>query len=216
MIHICFDLDGTLIDSIPLMRASWENLCSKLDLKIGWSIYKKNIGLPFDKICENLNIVTLKEEVRELYFSFNKKNIALIEPMPGLWECIDWINLENVEWSIITSKPRYTTYDILNKFELNPAFVITCDDTPLGKPTILPADLLRENISDEVNKIYYIGDTIVDHIFSLNANFKFIEFIDSRNSDYIFEDKKSGFILNNRPKIHNLKDIKNLIKMNGY
>ena len=58
--HISFDLDGTLINSIPLMKLSWENVNKKLNLGIGWENYKKNIGLPFSKICKNLSIEKLE------------------------------------------------------------------------------------------------------------------------------------------------------------
>ena len=37
-IHISFDLDGTLINSIPLMKLSWENVSSQLNLGIGWEM----------------------------------------------------------------------------------------------------------------------------------------------------------------------------------
>ena len=62
-IHISFDLDGTMIDSIPLMKLSWENVNEKLNLGIGWDAYRKNIGLPFSQICKNLGVEGLEQEV---------------------------------------------------------------------------------------------------------------------------------------------------------
>ncbi len=212
IIHLSFDLDGTLINSIPLMRASWENVCKKLDLKIGWSVYRNYIGLPFEKICENLKIEDLTSEVKEIYFQFNKKNIDIIESMPGLQDCCEWLKNEEIEWSIITSKPKYTTLEILEKFELNPNVLITCDDTLNGKPTNAPAELLRSKLDQTQRSYFYIGDTLIDHLFSINAGFKFIEFYD-RNNQNLNQDyykKINKYLCNKKYIIESLNEIKGI------
>ncbi len=213
IIHISFDLDGTLINSIPLMKASWENVCKKLDLKIGWSVYKDYIGLPFDKICENLKIDNLKDEVKETYFQFNKQNVDYIEPMPGLTDCCNWLKGDGIEWSIITSKPKYTALEIMERFELKPRVLITCDDTLMGKPTTAPAELLRDRLDKNERFYYYVGDTLIDHLFSINAGFKYIEYYDKENLVINHEayKKNKKFICNSSITIENLKDIKNII-----
>lgn len=213
IIHISFDLDGTLINSIPLMKASWENVCKELDLKIGWSVYREYIGLPFDKICENLEIVNLKSEVKEIYFQFNKRNIGLIEPMPGLQDCCNWLKKEKIEWSIITSKPKFTACEIVDRFDLNPNILITCDDTLTGKPSTAPAELLRNQLDKNQRAFYYVGDTLIDHLFSVNAGFKYIEFNDKNNIILNRElyKKINKFICNEKLIIENLNEIKNLI-----
>lgn len=207
--HISFDLDGTLIDSIPLMKASWENVCSTLGLKIGWSVYRNNIGLPFDRICENLDILSIKDEVRELYFEFNKRNVDMIKPMQGLEECLRWLDVNKVEWSIITSKPKYTTTDILNRFQLTPKVLVTADDTLTGKPTTAPAQLLKSNLDSSDRNFFYVGDTLIDHLFAINSDFQFVEFIDEKNSlfDKKYIKSKANLICNPRLTITSLKNI---------
>lgn len=204
-IHIAFDLDGTLIDSIPLMRLSWENVNSKLNLCIGWESYSRNIGLPFQEICKNLNIEDLEKEVRDLYFNFNNSNIHEIKPMKGLHDCISWLESENIDWSIITSKPGLTTKPILKRFNLKPRVVITSTDVKNGKPNPESSDLLIKKIDNKtVKKIYYVGDTNIDHLFSINSNFEFIEFISEHDRDNLL---KSKLILNNRHIVSDLAKI---------
>jgi phosphoglycolate phosphatase-like HAD superfamily hydrolase len=200
-IHISFDLDGTLINSIPLMKLSWENVNNKLNLGIGWESYKKNIGLPFSKICKNLSIEKLEPELNELYFSFNKKNIEKIKPMNGLKECLEWLSANKIDWSIITSKPRITSNPILSYFDLNPNFLITSDDVENGKPFIDGSKILISHFSKKYTKIYYVGDTTIDHLFAINSGFNFIEFNQMPNQH----------ILNPRPIISNLADLKNIV-----
>ena len=204
-IHISFDLDGTMIDSIPLMKLSWENVNEKLNLGIGWGAYRKNIGLPFSQICKNLGVEGLEQEVCDMYFGFNQENIDKIKPMRGLSECMEWIKKNDFSWSIVTSKPKITTIPILELFDLKPDVLITADDVEKGKPYIDSAQLLTFQLDDKFDKIYYIGDTIIDHLFAINSGFEFIEFIEFNTLSM------SQYILNNRSVVSNLSDIKSII-----
>ena len=201
-IHISFDLDGTMINSLPLMKLSWENANSRLNLGIGFEEYRKNIGLSFSQICKNLSLERLELEIYDLYFKFNQENIDKIKPINGLKECIEWMSVSNIDWSIITSKPKITTMPILKLFDLNPKVLITADDVENGKPYIDSSQLLTSQLSDNINKIYYIGDTTIDHLFAVNSGFEFIEF------NQLSENK---YILNKRSVISNLTEIKNII-----
>ncbi|MBT7558617.1 HAD family hydrolase [Candidatus Woesearchaeota archaeon] len=202
-IHISFDLDGTLIDSIPLMKLSWENVNSKLNLGIGWEAYRENLGLPFSQICKNLSLEGYESEIYKLYFKFNKENVGKIEAMSGLQDCIFWLNSNDIDWSIITSKPKFTTTLILDLFNLNPRVLITADDVKNGKPYSEASQLLLSQLSNRIDKIYYVGDTVIDHLFSINSKFEFIEFNKLTGNQYI---------LNKRHVISNLLDIKNIIQ----
>ena len=201
-IHISFDLDGTMINSIPLMKLSWENVSSRLNLGIGWEEYRKNIGLSFSQICKNLSLERLELEVYDLYFKFNQENMDKIKPINGLKECIEWMSVSNIDWSIITSKPKITTMPILELFDLNPKVLITADDVENGKPYIDSSQLLTSQLSDKINKIYYVGDSTIDHLFAVNSGFEFIEF------NQLSENK---YILNKRLVISSLAEIKNII-----
>ncbi len=201
-IHISFDLDGTMINSLPLMKLSWENANSRLNLGIGFEEYRKNIGLSFSQICKNLSLERLEVEAYDLYFKFNQENIDKIKPINGLKECIEWMSVSNIDWSIITSKPKITTMPILELFDLNPKVLITADDVENGKPYIDCSQLLTSQLSDKINKIYYVGDTTIDHLFAVNSGFEFIEF------NQLAENK---YILNKRLVISNLAEIKNII-----
>ena len=201
-IHRSFDLDGTLINSVPLMKLSWENVNSRLNLGISWEMYRKNIGLPFLQICKNLSIENRTLEVYDFYFKFNRDNVDKIKPMIGMKDCVHWMSVNNIDWSIITSKPKITTMPILKLFDLNPKVIITSDDVRNGKPYIDSSQLLTSQLSDKINKIYYIGDTVIDHLFAINSGFEFIEFNQLTGNKHI---------LNNRAVISNLADVKHII-----
>ena len=63
--------------------------------------------------------------------------------------------------------------------------------------------LLICQLSKKINKIYYVGDTTIDHLFAINSGLEFIEFSESSPSPYI---------LNFRHVISNLTNIQNIVK----
>lgn len=211
-IHVSFDLDGTLIDSIPLMKESWENVNNKLNLKVGWDQYKVNIGLHFDEICNNLKLEYDKEKIRETYFEYNKNNIDKIKLMPGVKSLLADLHDNNISWSIITSKPRCTTTNIIKHFKFQPEIVICSDDINRGKPNHASADLLHEKLGNQnFETIYYVGDTVVDHLFAINSGFKFIQFrhepenLTSAEKSLIL--RNDQLILNSRAIISTMDDL---------
>jgi HAD superfamily hydrolase (TIGR01549 family) len=211
-IHISFDLDGTLIDSIPLMKDSWENVNQKLNLKVGWDRYRANIGLHFDEICKNLELDYAKEEIKNIYFNYNKNHVAKIQLMPGVQDLLQSLAENNISWSILTSKPRYTAKDIVQHFDFKPSVIICSDDIKVGKPNPESAELLNKRLDGQhsFSTIYYVGDTIIDHIFSINAGFKFIQFRQypqKQDNEIQSIPNKDGLILNPRPIIHSMDNL---------
>ena len=81
--HISFDLDGTLIDSLPLMRESWTHATKKIGVDTPWIQFRENIGLQFEKICANLGLENVSNELADEYFGFNRENLHKIKRCPN-------------------------------------------------------------------------------------------------------------------------------------
>lgn len=208
--HFCFDLDGTLIDSIPLMRRSWNNVCEVFGLNIPWTKYQENIGLQFKTICKNLDIELLSNEIAEVYFSFNKKNYKSISPMPQLNDLLDKLEREKKDWSIITSKPRDSYEKIASHFKLEPKFVICGDDLVQGKPDKEAGRILCSNLAINSKEVMYIGDTLIDHLFAINSGFSFTGFQrhgDDHQKIVSNQFLHSPLIMNDFKRVSNLMDI---------
>ena len=216
--HLCFDLDGTLIDSFPLMKESWENVNKILHLKVGWEQYKVNIGLHFDEICRNLGLEHEKKQIQSMYFEYNKNNIDKIHLMPGVRDLMKEIKKREITWSIITSKPRYTADDILKHFQLDPEILICSDDVSNGKPDTEASKILNDFYKDKnFDSFYYIGDAIVDHLFAINSGYKYIQFRQNSFEGSIENKAKNlrydSLVLNPRPIIKNISELLLHLKM---
>ena len=170
--NISFDLDGTLIDSLPVMEIAWKETCDRLKLKTPFESYKKHIGLPFKIILTNLNLMSLAEEISQSYFELTQKNIDQIKLFPYADELLNKLSKTEKKVSIITSKPRRNAENIIEKFELNIDVLIAGGDTEFGKPFHDPFDKLKrvQNNDSQDKDFIYFGDTINDLIFSINSN----------------------------------------------
>ena len=206
--HYCFDLDGTLIDSI-IMRRSWKMFEKSLD----WISHGQNMGKygsQFETICNNLGIGLLSAEIAEVYFSFNKKNYQTISPMPQLNELLEKLNGEKRDWSIITSKPRHSYEKIADHFKLNPKFVICGDDLTMGKPDKEAGQMLCKSLALKSKEVIYVGDTLIDHLFAINSGFSFAGFQRQEGASQKIIGNQflhSPLIMNDFTRVGNLMDV---------
>lgn len=66
--HVSFDLDGTLIDTLDVMRMAWEATTDKFHLYHDFSEYRQEIGLPFPVIMKSMGIIDEEGEIESFYF----------------------------------------------------------------------------------------------------------------------------------------------------
>ena len=176
--HIIFDLDGTLINSFPIMAEAWKIVSDTFNLNISFNEYKKYTGLPFNIIMDKLNLSSTTKEIKKLYFSETKKRSNKIKLIKGAKELIYFLNDNGYLISIITSKPR-KSFEIIKRLIPRCVNLVLCsDDTNFNKPDKSLINFLLSKYPNKTNNLTYIGDTIFDLQFSVNANINFIFFND--------------------------------------
>ncbi len=180
--HIIFDLDGTLVNSFPIMEDAWNIVRNKFNLKITFQEYKKYTGLPFDIIMDRLNLSKINNEIKKLYFNETKKRAKKIKLIKGAKELISYLSKKEYFVSIITSKPR-KSYDAMKTLIPKSIGAVLCsDDTNFNKPDKKLIQYLLSKHSDKIQNLTYIGDTIFDLQFSINSNIDFIHFTDNKKN----------------------------------
>ena len=137
--------------------------------------------------------------------------------MPKLNVLLDWLAESEFTWSIITSKPRIT-YEVIEKnFNLKPKTAICGDDVKQGKPQTEAAFRLCSNLKIDASNVIYVGDTIHDHLFAINAGFEFVCFADKINKETLNLYKNIELrarILNQFPCICSLEELHGVIRSN--
>ena len=180
--HIIFDLDGTLINSLPIMEKAWKVVINTFNLNISFYEYKKYTGLPFDTIMNNLGLSNIGDEIKKVYFNETRKKSKEIKLIKGAKELILFLNKKEYLISIITSKPRKSFQGIKNLVPKCIDSVLCGDDTNFNKPDKNLINYLLSQYPNKNSNLTYIGDTIFDLQFSINANINFIFFNDNEKN----------------------------------
>jgi len=176
--HVAFDLDGVLIDSLPVMELAWERVMSDLSLSLKFSDYKPLIGRPFQSI---LSILDIPEESRKQvtlrYQEYSKELAEGIEPYPGVRMALSQLRESGYKISVVTSKDRCRAESLLTSALGTTVNSLVCgDDLPAdrGKPS--PDPLLMACIAVGVSpgETIYVGDMQVDRQAAEQAGVQYV------------------------------------------
>ncbi len=164
---IClFDLDGTLIDSGPMIVASMKHAAKTvLERDIPEAVLTAAVGGP--GLTAQMRALD-PERVEELVAAYREHNEPLHDELEAFWEVVEVLprlRAEGRRLGIVTAKRRATVqlaFDRLPGLEANFEVVIGAEDTERHKPEpdpILEA-LVRMDASTE--DAAYVGDSPFD------------------------------------------------------
>jgi pyrophosphatase PpaX len=161
-----FDLDGTLIDSGPMIVASMKHAArTVLDRDIPEAVLTAAVGGP--GLTAQMRALD-PERVDELVSAYREHNEPLHDELEAFWEVVEVLprlRAEGRRLGIVTAKRRATVqlaFDRLPGLEANFEVVIGAEDTERHKPEpdpILEALARMNAASDEAA---YVGDSPFD------------------------------------------------------
>lgn len=76
---LLLDLDGVIFDSKKNMESAWNKTSKKFELNIPFSLYFKNIGMPFLKILKSLGVKPNKK-IYQFFKNSSLNEMHLIKP----------------------------------------------------------------------------------------------------------------------------------------
>jgi len=168
--HFSFDLDGTIINSIPVMEKAWNQVRSEFGITVPFIAYKDKIGVPFNTILNHLGLDELGGEFEQRYFELTGEHIDEIQVFDGFPEFLDKVKASGCSTSIITSKPSVNTHAILAKANIVVDAVVCSDEVSLGKPHQESFQHVLNALNGKTTeRSIYFGDGLPDFIFSVNA-----------------------------------------------
>lgn len=178
---IIFDLDGTLINSMPYHELAFKDLLLEHRIRIDEKHLRKLLGLSTRLILKNLkkkhkfkeNIDDLREERRYHYFKFlGTKNIVF----PGVMKKLCQLRL-NYKLAIATGSSR-VTYEHSTDADFKELFdvVVTINDVKKERGKPLPDQLLlvARKLKTLPRDCLMIGDSIYDGLAAKRAGMDFI------------------------------------------
>lgn len=208
--HICFDLDGTLIDSHKTIYNATLKSLSDLNIpaEIDEEIFREKIGMHFVDIFNDMNILVNDFEefikiYKNNYFSFIDDSVLYADAETVLSE----FSSQGFKLSLLTTKAQDQAEIILEHFNISKYF-----DLIMGrrngmehKPSAEPLLLICKELCVSPAESIIVGDTELDILCGQNANTKTCAIIHGYRTENSIAKYNPDFV------VKDLKELKKLL-----
>ncbi len=200
--HICFDLDGTLVDSYETIYKTTVKTLQhlKIDEPLPEPEFYKRIGHHFIHIFSDLNIpVTDIEEFIDIYKGYYFDFIDESVLYPGVTHVLNQLKKEGIKISLLTTKGQDQADKIINHFNLRKyfAFVMGRRNGIAIKPSPESLHFICSELSVEESETIMVGDAELDINCGKNAGafscavtygYRSKEMLEVENPDFIIDE----------------------------
>lgn len=164
---ILFDLDGTVVNTIPHILASFRHATAEvLGAPLADEVLLEHVGVP---LAYQMRFFTDDEETAaRLLASYRAFNQATHDEMarlyPNTLSALERLSAAGMPMGIVTSKSAMMAMRAIDLFGLGRFFavVVSADDTPAHKPDPLPVLHAARLLSLDPAVCAYVGDSPAD------------------------------------------------------
>ncbi|WP_018157338.1 HAD family hydrolase [Demetria terragena] len=162
---VIFDLDGTLVDTVPLIVASYQHTFqTHLGRTEDEARIKNWIGQPLIRAFREVD-PDLADQMYATYLEWNNAHTEeMIRPFAGAGELLTALAAAGVRVGVATSKRRGQAQRALALTGLDSLIdpTVTLEDTSAHKPDPEPIRLACKAIGALEDESVYVGDAAVD------------------------------------------------------
>lgn len=181
---VLFDLDGTLIDSVPDLAASIDQMLLSMgqpaagETKVNRWVGNGAIALVQRALLDDdrgdelhrKQFANAHEDDRYVVAygifesTYAQRLIHATGLYPGVNEVLAKLDSADIKMALVTNKPRIFTLPLLKGLNIHRYFseVICGDDLPHKKPHPLPVITALEKLSVNANNAVMVGDSVSD------------------------------------------------------
>ena len=172
--HICFDLDGTLIDSkVTILKSTIETLRAlNIEATLPEDKFIPMIGMHFIDIFHEFNIDVpdfnkFISIYKSLYFNFIDDSI----PFPAAAKVLKHFNERGIKTSLLTTKAQDQADKIIDHFSLreNLSYIMGRRNGVAHKPSAEPLLIICDELGIPPSETLMVGDTELDINCGKNA-----------------------------------------------
>lgn len=165
--HVCFDLDGTLVDSkntiLESTKAALDQM--KISYRIDEEVFTNMIGMHFVDIFERMKIEVTDFEkfitiYKTFYFNFMESSVLY----PNVNEILTFLNKKKIKVSLLTTKVQDQAEKIIDHFKLRSSFnyLMGRRDGLAHKPSPEPLIYICNELDIHASETLMLGDTELD------------------------------------------------------
>jgi pyrophosphatase PpaX len=171
---VLFDLDGTLVDTIPLILACYQHtLAAHLPgYDPGRKVIIGNLGRSLDDILFDYatgagvdDPSAMSREMLTTYRAFQRENLnRLIRPYDGMRETLEALRARGLTLGVVTSKVEWAARECYEFYGLGEFLSIAVfhDDTERHKPDPQPLLYAAAKGGLDAARTVYVGDSVHD------------------------------------------------------
>ncbi|MCL1922934.1 MAG: HAD-IA family hydrolase [Propionibacteriaceae bacterium] len=162
---VLFDIDGTLINTIDLIVASYQYALGVVLGEQGDEAEIRTwIGRPLIEAFETLN-PEKSQELMDAYMDWNYTHTPLLlKQYDGVLDLLQELHHSRVRLGAVTSKRRDPALWCLDLADMTPLMplLVSAEDTKLHKPNPEPLLAACRILDIQPQEAVYIGDAVVD------------------------------------------------------
>lgn len=162
---ILFDLDGTIADTLPLIRKTYFKVFEEMNIPWGDDDVMKMIGLPLREIGRLMAGMGKEEEFYDTYQKhYSVLHHDFISVFPGIEKILSVLSEKAFTLGIVTSKGKKGANLTLSSMKLSDYFsiIVTVEHTMNHKPNPDPVYYALEKLGKRPDEAVYIGDSPFD------------------------------------------------------
>lgn len=175
---VLFDLDGTLVDTAPDMGGALNNLLVEEGLPpLSLETIRPYVSqggliltrLGFSKHVAETEIEPLRQRFLQHYRDIVADESSLFD---GFEKILDELKDRQLKWGIVTNKPEWLTWPLLQLLGIHSPVVICGDTLEHRKPHPLPLQVAAQRLQVACQNCIYVGDDERDIIAGRAADMK--------------------------------------------
>lgn len=161
---ILFDLDGTLLDSVPMIVKVTREALESMGIHFDDVTIRHSVGLPL-KVQAHRFARDREQEFIDIYRGIYRERLAEEARLfPGTLEMLSTLRSKGCLTAVVTSKSARGTARVLESSGLSGMFegVVTADDVTHPKPDPEPLQKAIEQLQVTGAESLYVGDSAFD------------------------------------------------------
>lgn len=199
---LIFDLDGTLLDSLPDITDATNQVRDNFGLaRLGLDEVRKLMGQGARSLVERALPGAPAEEVERglaLFLSYNLAHIAdKTRPYPGVFETLEALEGLGIPLCVLSNKNVALCREVLERFGLVRFFpaVFGADSFPFRKPSPEPVLALLREYGVAAKECTLVGDSINDvaagggaGVVTVGCSYGYGDLSELAGADYLVQD----------------------------
>jgi HAD superfamily hydrolase (TIGR01509 family) len=161
---VVFDLDGTLVDSLPLVLASISHALAPFGSRAAADILARLGGPPERFLLTLLDDAKNLPVALERLGAFHDENVHLVRPYEGVTACLTRLRAAGVPAALWTGRDRPSAEWLLREHHLEHFFatVVCGDDLGSNKPNPEGLREIMRRLQVAPDETLFVGDADVD------------------------------------------------------